>query len=358
MSAKSLRVGIVGCGTVAQLRHIPALRYGRGAQIVAVCDAKEDLTESVAKKFNIHGHFADLTEMLKQEELNLVDICTPPRTHATLSIQAMEAGCHVLVEKPMAMSCEEADKMIRASEKNRVKLCVVHNQLFQPAMMKAISMVSEGFIGDVTSVSIRDSRARDNDQFMNKDHWIYKLPGGLFSEHLPHPIYLAEAFLGSLEPIAVYTRKLSSYDWVIADEVRIILESEKGIATITVSHSWPKVIGMLDVFGTRRNLHVNRYSSVLTTYGAGGDSRLWRALDNLSQSYQQMACTALTAVKTVLGKHSTMHGTLIQRLIQAIRDDTQVPVTGEEGREVVRVLEKITSQFRGVAGAMANQIER
>lgn len=349
MSSKSLRVGIVGCGAVTQRAHIPALRKLKGAQIVAVCDAREDLSESVAKRFNIHRHFADLAEMLKKEELDLLDICTPPRIHATLAIQAMETGCHVLVEKPMAMSCEEADMMIRASEENQVKLCVVHNQLFQPAMMKAISMVREGFVGDVTGVSLRDSRPRDTDQFANKDHWIHKLPGGAFSERLPHPLYLAEVFLGSMEPIAVHTRKLSSYDWVIADEVRIILEGEKGIATITCSHSWPKETATLDVFGTRRNLHVNRCSSVLTTYGAGGDSRPWRALDNLTQSYQQMACTALTSIKTVLGKQPSRHGALIQRLIQAIRDDTQVPVTGQEGREVVRILEKITREWPNVS---------
>jgi len=345
MSSKSLRVGIVGCAAVAQRWHIPALRKVKGAQIVAVCDAREDLAGSVAKRLNLHRHFADLADMLNKEELNLIDICTPPGTHATLAIQAMEAGCHVLVEKPMAMSCDEADKMIRASEENQVKLCVAHNQLFQPAMIKAISMVREGFVGEVTGVSLRDSRLGYNDQFLNKDHWIHKLPGGVFGELLPHPIYLAQAFVGSLEPIAVYTRKLTSYDWVIADEARIILEGEKGIATITYSHSWPKVTSTLDVFGTRRNLHVDRCSSVLSTYGAGGDSRPWRALDNLSHSYQQMACTALTAIKTVLGKQPSKHGALIQSLIQAIRDDAQVPITGEEGREVVRVLEKITGKW-------------
>ena len=349
MGKKSLRVGIVGCGAVAQEWHIPALRKSKGAEIVALCDAKEELTKSVAKKFNIKRYYADFAEMLKTEELNLVDICTSPRTHATLSIQAAEAGCHVLVEKPMAISYSEADEMITASRRNRVKLCVAHNKLFQPMMMKAISLVSEGVIGDLTGVDLRDGRTRDSDQFINKDHWCHKLPGGVFSEDLPHPIYLAIAFLGNLEPVAVYTRKLSSYDWVVADEVRIILKGEKGVATITASCNWPKVTATLDIFGTKRTLHVDIHSGVLTRYGVGGESRLWRALDNLSQGYQQLACTASAAVNTVLGKHPSGHDILIRRFAEAIRDDTQLPVTGEEGREVVRVLEKITSQIEGAA---------
>lgn len=348
MSQKSLRVGLVGCGSIAQQCHIPALHQTKGVEIAALCDVKEDLARGMAGKFNIKRYYADLAEMLQREELSLVDICTPPRSHATLAIQAMEAGRHVLVEKPMAISCQEADEMIRAAEENRVKLCVAHNQLFLPVVTKAISMASQSFLGDLTGINLRDAQRRDNHEFIDKDHWMHKLPGGLFGEHLPHPIYLAMAFLGHLEPATVYATKLSTYDWVVADEARVVLQGEKGIATITASHNWPKVTATLDLFGTRRNLHVDRHSSVLTSYGIGGESRLWRALENVSQSYQQLACTASAAVNTVLGKRASGHGILIGKFVQAIRDDGQVPVTVEEGREVVRVLEKITSQIESV----------
>ena len=349
MSKESLRVGIVGCGAVAQQWHIPALRKSRGAEIAALCDVNEDLAKRVAERFNINRHYADFAEMLKSEQLNVVNICTPPRTHVTLSIQAMEAGCHVLVEKPMAISGGEADEMIRASRRNRVKLCVAHNKLFQPMMMKAISMVNKGGIGNLIGLDLRDGRPNDSDGFTNKDYWYHKLPGGVFSEDLPHPIYLAIAFLGNLEPVAVYSKKLTSYDWVVADEVRIILEGERGMATITASCNWPKVAAAVDIFGTKRNLHVDIHSSVLTRFGGGGDTRPWRALDNLSQGYQQVACTISAVFNTVLGKHPSGHDILIWKFVEAIRDDKQPPVTGEEGREVMMVVEKITSQIESAA---------
>jgi len=349
MSQKSLLVGLVGCGGIAQQCHLPALRQTKGMEIAALCDVKEELARGIAGKLNVKRYYADLAEMLQREKLSLVDICTPPGTHATLAIQAMEAGCHVLVEKPMAISCQEADEMIRAAEKNRVKLCVAHNQLFLPVVTRAISMVRKGFIGDLTGVNLGDAQRRDNHEFVDQDHWIHRLPGGLFGEHLPHPIYLAMALLGHVEPATVYATKLSNYDWVVADEARVVLQGEKGIATITASHNWPKVTATLDIFGTRRNLHVDRHSSVLTSYGIGGESRLWRALENVSQSYQQLACTASAAVNTVLGRRASGHGILIGKFVQAIRGDGQVPVTAGEGREVVRVLEKITSQIESVA---------
>jgi predicted dehydrogenase len=349
MSQKPLRVGIVGCGAITQQWHLSAFRQSKNVEIAALCDVKEDLARSVAQKFHVQRYYADFAEILKREELNLVDICTPPRTHPTLSIQAMEAGHHVLVEKPMALTCGEADEMIRASERNGVKLCVAHNKLFQPVIRKAVSLIREGIIGDLTGVDLRDGRPRDSHGFMNKEHWYHKLPGGVFSEDLPHPLYLATALLGHLEPVAIYTRKLSSYDWVVADEARIILEGEKGTATITASCNWPKVAATVDIFGTRRNLHVDLHSSVLTRYGAGGGSPLWRALDNLSQGYQQVACTASSAINTVLGRRHSGHCVLIGKLIKAIQEDTPPPVTGEEGREVVRLLEKITSQIDSTA---------
>lgn len=349
MSKEPLRVGIVGCGAVAQEWHIPALRKSQHTEIVALCDINEDLARSVAKKLNINQYYRDFAEMVKREELNLVHICTPPRSHAALSISAMEAGCHVLVEKPMAISYREADEMLVASKRNRVKLCVAHNKLFQLMMMKAKSLVDECFIGDLTGLDYRDGWPRDNDTLVNRYSWHHELPGGVFCEILPHPIYLATAFLGTLEPAIVYTKKLGSYDWMVADEVRIILEGENGMATITASCNWPKGAATLDIFGTKRNLQVDIHSGVLTSYGAGGESRLWRALDNLSQGYQRFACTASAVFNTALGKHHSGHDILIWRFVEAIREDMQPPVTGEEGREVVRVLEKITSQIESAA---------
>jgi len=347
---RPLRVGIVGCGAAALGRwgHIPALKKIRAANLAAVCNLNENLAKKVAESYHIDSYYADLSEMLKNGKLDIVDICTSPKTHAPLSFTAMQAGCHVLVEKPIALSPKEADEMIRASKESKVKLCVVHNNLFYPTVMKARSMVSHGVIGDLTGISITYSWPKDRAEFTNKDHWYHKLPGGVFGEMLPHTIYLAVAFLGNLEPVAVYAKRLSNYEWVTADELGVILEGEKGIGTITASCNWPKDgkdYALFDVFGTKRNLHIDLYNAVLTEYGVSGGSRSARVLDNLSQSYQQWACIASATFNTVLGRHHTGHRTLIEKFIESVLNDTAPPVTGEEGREVVRVLEKIAAQI-------------
>ncbi len=344
-ASKSLRVGIVGCGPVAQRWHIPPLLKMKDVRIAAVCDMNENLAKRTAEGFRINSYYADLSEMLERENLDMVDICTSPKTHAVLSIMAMEADCDVLVEKPLAVSTKEADEIIKASEENEAKLCVAHNKLFQPMVMRARSMTNAGIIGDLTGIDIVDAWPKDSADFMNKDHWYHKLPGGVFGEILPHPIYLAMSFLGKLEPVAVYGTKLSSYEWIVADELRVILEGEKGTGMITASCNWPKGGATLDVFGTRRNLHVDLHSGVLTKFGVGGESRPWRALDNLSQGYQLFACTTYAGLNTLLGRQHSGHHTLIEKFIESIRNDTEPPVTGEEGKEVVRVLERIAGQM-------------
>ncbi len=342
-----LRVGIVGCGDVAQWAHIPALKKIKNAELAAVCDEDESSAKRVAKKFHISRYYTDFSQMLNKEKLDIVDVCTPPQTHPALSIQAMEAGCHVLVEKPMAISTPEADEMIRAGKDYGVKLGVVHNLPFVPVVIKAKTMVSKGIIGDLMGIDIKYSLYKYEGEIVESEHWCHKLPGGIFGNKLPHPISLAMAYLGKVEPVAVHAMKLSSHDWMAADELRVILKGKKGMGTITSSLNWPQNTAMLDIFGTKMNLHIYLNNAVMSTYRLGGHGRFSRGLENVRQSSQLLTSTASTALNIALRKHHYGHYTLLRQFIESVRNGTEPPVTAEEGREVVRVCEKIISQIGG-----------
>ena len=340
-----LKIALVGCGGAAQGLHIPSLRKIGNADLLAVCDNNEDLAKRAAKRFNISRYYADFSEMLQKERLDIVDICTPPKSHATLSIQAMEAGCHVLVEKPIASSVREADEMVSASKRNQVRLCIAHNMLFQPVVMTAKSIISQGGIGDVTGIDIRFSM-RHKESIADKNHWYHRLPGGIFGEILPHPIYLAMSFLGYLEPVAVCTKKLSSYDWVVADELRVILKSKSGLATITSSHNWSRDTIAFDIFGTRMSLRIDINNGVLIRYGRGSQNLFSIVLQNLSQSLQWLTGTASAALDVISHRYHNGTYTLIQKFTESIQKAVESPVTGEEGREVMRLYEKIIAQIQ------------
>lgn len=341
---KPLRVGIVGCGEAAQW-HISAMLKINNVELVTICDRNEDLARGVAERFHINRYYADFSEMLDREKVDMVDICTPPQTHPVLATQAMEAGCHVLTEKPMALNLKEADEMIEAAKANQVQLGVVHNELFLPVVMRARSMVSDGVIGDVVGISITDSIARDADLILNKEHWCHKLPGGIFGEMLPHPIYLAQAFMGRLEPVAVHSRKLGGHDWLVADELRVILKGKNGMATITESVNWPEDLMVLDIFGTKMSLHVDIWGVVMTRYAVASLGHFSRGWQNLEQSFQRLFGTTSTALSVISGRFHGGHFNLIQQFFESVRSGIGTPVTVEEAREAVRLYQAITTQI-------------
>jgi predicted dehydrogenase len=323
-----------------------SMRKIGNVKVVGICDKNEALARRVAKTLGIGSYYADLPEMLEKEKMDVVDICSPPQTHLALATQAMAAGCHVLTEKPMALTTEEADEMIGAARANQVQLCVVHNELFMPVVIKARALVSEGVVGDVVGVSITDSMARDADLLLNNEHWCHRLPGGIFGEMLPHPLYLAQAFLGELEPVAVHSRKLGSRDWMAADELRVILEGERGLATITESVNWPEDFMVLDVFGTEMSLHVDIWGSVMTNYAvAGRGKRFSRGWQNLRLGSQRLGGTATTAFNVLSGRFRGGHDVLIRQFFESVRTGIGMPVTVEEAMETVRLYQAVTAQI-------------
>jgi predicted dehydrogenase len=350
---EKLRVGVVGCGEIAQLSHIPSLCSLSNVNLAAICDRDESVAEAVARRFRIKNYYTDVSLMLNKENLDMMDVCATPETHASLSILAMEAGCHVLVEKPMATSSKQADEMISSSIKNKVTLGVVHNNLFNPVIMKAKSLVERGDIGDVIGVDIKFP-THQGSRYLNKDHWCHKLPGGIYTEILAHPIYLAQEFLGDVKLAGVYAEKLGNDECLRFDEVRIILKGKKGFGMITNSYSWPQGIVTVDVFGTKMHLHADIGDGVIIKYGGLGENRVHkvsaRAMDNLSQGFQRIAGVISSGGEVLFNKHYRYisHYILIRGFVESLQNNLEPPVTAQAGRENVKIMEEITNYLENM----------
>jgi len=345
MSRDVLRVGIVGCGMAAQRWHIPAFLTEKNSTIVAVCDIDDRLASSVARKYRIERHYSKFADMVECEQLDILDICVPQRQHATLSIQGLEAGCHILVEKPLAVNCTEADEMIKASERYRRKICVVHNRLFHPVVMKALSMVNDGAIGAFTGIEIRDGMRKDNEKITNCSHWCHKLPAGVISEFLPHSVYLAERFVGTFEKIEVFAMKTRRENRLLVDEVRVMVKGKQGIATIAASCNAPRSTNTINISGTGRQLYIDVYNSLLITHSMRNESRPWRALDNINHAYQYVKCTVSATSNILLGNYHVGHVGLVRQFVQSILNDTNSPVSAQEGKDLVKNLDIIENKI-------------
>lgn len=346
------KVGIVGCGFVAQKRHIPSfLRLKDMVSLCAACDLNLDLAKSVATKFSIPNVYSDLSKMLSKEHPDVVDVCTPPKAHAPVAIEAMESGCHVLLEKPMASSLSDCDKMIQASTNYGVKLSVVHNQRFYPPFLKAQELVESGAIGELIGMRVL-SLTKKEDYMAHENHWVHKLPGGVIGETGPHAVYLSLAFVNNVKNVDVQARKKTNYSWVLYDDYRIELEGENIDSSIYISHASEYTAGEVDLLGTDYALRIDLQSMLLTRYKRKHLKPNSVASSSLSIARQIVKGVVSNAFKSILHKPLLGHDIMIDKFVKTIVNDEPVPVTPEEGRETIRVMEIITKMIRKKYGIL------
>lgn len=229
-STTPLRVGLVGTGSIAQL-HLSAFRgFPDVLELAAVCDPREDAATSVAASMGPDvAVFTDIDEMLANAELDAVDICTPHYLHAPQAIAAIQAGKHVLVEKPMACSIEEARAMAGAAEAARVTLMVGQNLRYLPGSVAVQQLLAKGELGDIWW-----ARADDWFGLLGPVHsWAYdaKLSGGgVLHMGSTHHIDLFRFYFGNVGAVSanLWTHN-PAFKNGAEDRIVATLEFESGV---------------------------------------------------------------------------------------------------------------------------------
>lgn len=146
--ARRIRVGIIGCGKIAQVRHLPEYHADPQALITGFYDFNRERTERLSQKYG--GRVYDsVEEMLNDPAIDAVSVCTSNNTHADITVKALEAGKHVLCEKPMAVTMEDCRRMEEASRRTGMKLMIDQNQRLAKGHIKAKELIAEGAIGRI-----------------------------------------------------------------------------------------------------------------------------------------------------------------------------------------------------------------
>jgi len=156
------RIGVVGTGWWATFNHIPTIRDDPNADIVAICDLDEDRLRIVGDQFGIAARYTDLARMLAEQRLDGVMVSTPHVAHMTPAIMALEAGCHVLVEKPMATSAADGRATARAAARAGREVLMPTGMNFTPFSARAAAIVREGGIGKVRHAVCQMGSALDD----------------------------------------------------------------------------------------------------------------------------------------------------------------------------------------------------
>ena len=270
-------IGIVGTGTIAQ-SHLSSLLGFDLARVVSVFDVLADRAEATARQFGIPHVAGSIEELLEQQELDAVIVCTPPFAHAEPTIKALEAGKHVLCEKPFAVDPDEAERMVLTSERvGRFLACCSARNRYLPAQQQARAMLDAGELGDVYHVrqSAWRFRGRPGHHIFPQSTWFLdqaRAGGGVMSDMA---VYLIDSVLWLLgnprvESVTGTIRQFSEepppagVKQDVEDHVVIMMQCEGGKSGI-VETSWVANMRGADglyVFGTKAGLRLDPLTRV------------------------------------------------------------------------------------------------
>lgn len=146
-----LKVGIIGCGGIANNKHMPSLAKISQVEMVAFCDILIEKAEEAAKKFGTEDAvvYSDYKELLKDKNIDVIHVCTPNRSHSSITVDVLEAGKHAMCEKPMAKTSEEARKMLEAAKRTGKKLTIGYQNRFRGDSRYLHEICEKGDLGDV-----------------------------------------------------------------------------------------------------------------------------------------------------------------------------------------------------------------
>ncbi|HKJ91795.1 MAG TPA: Gfo/Idh/MocA family oxidoreductase, partial [Longimicrobiales bacterium] len=148
MSQEPLRVGLLGVGAIAQIVHLPVLAT-LDAEVVGVCDVASSTARSIADRFGVERVYGTDEQLIHDDAVDAVIICTPNHLHEAQAIQALAAGKHVLVERPLALDADGAARVVAAAEKHGRTLMVALNHRYRQDMLAVRPFVRNGELGDI-----------------------------------------------------------------------------------------------------------------------------------------------------------------------------------------------------------------
>jgi predicted dehydrogenase len=241
-----IRVAIVGCGRISDL-HQMGYRGRQDARIVAVCDTKRSHAKKKAREWGVDKIFTDYQQVLEDQEVDLVELLTPHHLHCSMTVQAAQAGKHISVQKPMALSAAEADEMIAAADRAGVMLRVYENFVYYAPAVRARQMIEAGEIGDIRAVRLHVSTGTgDTSWEVPLSAWLWRFNqkqcggGPLVFDHGYHLFSIAYFLAGPVEKV---------YAWIDSTPLNETAGLVKidAPAVIMFQYKAPRCYGMLDI---------------------------------------------------------------------------------------------------------------
>lgn len=230
-----MKVGLIGAGAIARRAHLPAWKKISPDIVKAIADVNLDLAKKVSEEFSIPNYTDDYKQVIKDKEISLIDIATPPQSHYEIIVAAIEEKKNILVEKPLVLTLDEALRIKHYVEKNKVQLTVIQNYRYYPCALRAKNRLDSGKIGQLLSIyGLAHSKFPST---WTRSTWLYH-KGGVLYDFLPHLIDIINWFNRS-KPKRVFScgSNFTKKNMEFLTYAQIIIEYENG-SVCSVDTSW------------------------------------------------------------------------------------------------------------------------
>ncbi len=351
-----LRVAIVGCGKIADA-HVEEVGKLANAEVVAVCDREPLMAEQLAVRYGIARHFADFAVLLESVRPDVVHITTPPQSHLALAVQALDAGCHVYVEKPFALTRDESIRILEHATRVARTVTVGHSFAFDPLTVALRGLRDEGFLGDTVHVEshlgYNLSGAFGAALMGERAHWVHGLPGKLFHNNIDHVLHKIEDFISEDEPrlFARATRRLPAGFGDerddLMDELRVLVEGKQATGFGTFSSHAVPVRHYARVWGTRNSVTADYTSRVLVVeQGENFPSAIGRLLPAFAQARQYARGGAHNIRRFLESDFQFFAGMseLFRRFYRSIEENAEPPIAYHRIVRVAGWMDRIFAQ--------------
>lgn len=326
-----IRFAIVGCGAIAKrhAEHITNL-----ATLAAVCDTKTERADHFAKTFGATAYYA-IDDMLNAAELpDVVAICTPNGLHAEHAIKALRAGCHVVCEKPMALSVADCETMITEARRAGKELFIVKQNRFNPPVAAVKELIRSGKLGKILGVQVNCFWNRGEAYYKSSD-WrgTKSLDGGVLYTQFSHFVDLLHWLVGGISDVEAYVGN-SNHPYIeIEDHGAVIFRLNDGaVGTLkyTVNAHQKNMEGSVTIFGEKGTIKIGGEYLNTLEYALVEDYQLPELpKGNTANDYG-----------TYRGSMSN-HDKVYENVIAVLTENAPIAATGDDGWRTVETISRI-----------------
>jgi UDP-N-acetyl-2-amino-2-deoxyglucuronate dehydrogenase len=325
--------GLVGCGRIAK-RHAELLAANKikTARLIAVCDSDSEKAESFGSSFQV-PHYGDMGRMLEKEKgIDIISVLTPSGLHAEHVRRLAKYGKPIVVEKPMALTLDDANSMIAACAENRVRLFVVKQNRFNLPVIKLREALVAGRFGKLVMGTVRVRWCRTQ-KYYDSDSWrgTWQMDGGVFTNQASHHIDLLEWMMG--EPQSVFAKAETALAKIETEDTGVAVirfsNGALGIIEATTAARPKDLEGSISILGERGTVEIGGF--------AVNEMKVW----NFAQPESGDADVLDKFRQNPPDVYGFGHRAYLDHVVEAVQEGKPALVDGLEARKSLELINAI-----------------